>query len=256
MSLLLEEPPLIILPQLAAKIGLNEAIILQQIYWLCRQETGGKIHEGKRWIWNSPEEWQKYFPFFAARTIRRTLETLRDMRLIHAEQIEGQSRPMFYRVSDAAPVLLKEGKMPNLSEDEKESSLAHIDKPLGQNGQPPLAKLANPYITESTTEREPALASSDEPTLEEFLIVTREQGVPDSFATNKFYAKQEHGFGKRWRAYANRVQCWYRDSLNTPSSHSGKSASAFSPPPPVRVTETSVERSLREFEERERKAVQ
>ena len=37
MSLLISEPPLQVLPSLAVKIGLNEAIVLQQIhYWLLK----------------------------------------------------------------------------------------------------------------------------------------------------------------------------------------------------------------------------
>lgn len=41
-SLLIEEPPLQILPSLAAAIGLNEAIVLQQLYWLLQQPNNGK----------------------------------------------------------------------------------------------------------------------------------------------------------------------------------------------------------------------
>ena len=62
-KLLLDENPLMIMPQLAVKIGLNESIVLQQIhYWL---EINRKADKNKRdgfyWTYNSYKEWQKQF---------------------------------------------------------------------------------------------------------------------------------------------------------------------------------------------------
>ena len=51
MSLLLNENPLIVMPTLAAHIGLNEAIILQQVhYWLLKSD---KLEYGRKWTYNS-----------------------------------------------------------------------------------------------------------------------------------------------------------------------------------------------------------
>ena len=51
MSLLISEPPLQVLPSLAVKIGLNEAIILQQVhYWLLKSNN---IRDGYKWVYNS-----------------------------------------------------------------------------------------------------------------------------------------------------------------------------------------------------------
>ncbi|GAB1676313.1 hypothetical protein JNE12001_21830 [Escherichia coli] len=49
--------PIVINPDLAYSIGLNEAIALQQInYWL--QETkSGMESDGVRWIYNTTEQW-------------------------------------------------------------------------------------------------------------------------------------------------------------------------------------------------------
>lgn len=79
-KLLLDEYPLMVLPQLAVKIGLNEAIILQQVnYWLlqCSKEKDGRL-----WIYNTYEDWQKQFPFFSLSTIRRTIAKLEKMGLL------------------------------------------------------------------------------------------------------------------------------------------------------------------------------
>jgi hypothetical protein len=70
------------MPKLAAAIGLNEAIILQQIhYWVEKfKEVKDKHHnqDGKWWVWNTSAEWQENFPFWSERTIWRVLESLRN----------------------------------------------------------------------------------------------------------------------------------------------------------------------------------
>ena len=79
-KLLVKEPPLIILPKLAVQIGLNEAIILQQIhYWNQRSKN---VVEGHRWVYKTLEEWQQEFPFWSKSTVERTLKKLEDQQLI------------------------------------------------------------------------------------------------------------------------------------------------------------------------------
>jgi hypothetical protein len=73
-KLLLDEPPLVIQPALAQQIGLNEAIILQQIhYWIC---TSPHDREGQKWIYNSYEEWGKQFPWIGNRKLRYVIRNL------------------------------------------------------------------------------------------------------------------------------------------------------------------------------------
>ncbi|MGE7664880.1 hypothetical protein ACQKMN_04120 [Ureibacillus composti] len=74
MKLLIKESPLQVLPTLAKKIGLNEAIILQQMhYWLQRSN---KKFEGHTWIYKTLDSWTEEFPFWSKRTIERTLKKL------------------------------------------------------------------------------------------------------------------------------------------------------------------------------------
>ncbi|MFJ8234235.1 hypothetical protein ACIQ34_00670 [Ureibacillus sp. NPDC094379] len=74
MKLLIKESPLQVLPTLAKKIGLNEAIILQQIhYWLQRSNNN---LEGHTWIYKTLDAWNEEFPFWSKRTIERTLKKL------------------------------------------------------------------------------------------------------------------------------------------------------------------------------------
>ncbi|WP_456390645.1 hypothetical protein [Hydrogenimonas sp.] len=90
MSLLFSENPLVVNPELAEKIGLNEAIILQQIhYWV--QKSNFK-HDGKFWVYNTIEQWREQFRFFSADTIKRTLKKLKDAGLIRVERLSEDKR--------------------------------------------------------------------------------------------------------------------------------------------------------------------
>nr|DAX72393.1 MAG TPA: hypothetical protein [Caudoviricetes sp.] len=78
--LLINEPPLQVLPSLAKEIGLNEAIMLQQMhYWLLKSSNEFK---GVKWFYKTLEEWQTEFPFWSVMTIRRTLGSLEKQKII------------------------------------------------------------------------------------------------------------------------------------------------------------------------------
>jgi len=122
--LLLDEQPLIILPELARKIGLNEAIVLQQInYWLADSKH---IYEGRKWVYNSYTEWQKQFPFWSINTIRRAISKLEKSGLV----ISGNFNKM----------KLDNTKWYTINHDEVDK----VDtEPLNQDGQPTCSNWAD-----------------------------------------------------------------------------------------------------------------
>lgn len=79
-QLLFETQPLVINPELAGLIGLNEAIILQQVkYWIeIHRERGINFYEGRHWVYNRLEDWGKKFPFLSRATIWRAIKNLRE----------------------------------------------------------------------------------------------------------------------------------------------------------------------------------
>jgi len=98
-KLLINEPPLQVLPSLAVKIGLNEAIIVQQIhYWLQKNKP---MEDGNSWVFNSVREWKEQFPFWSENTILRNLQSLRDSGLLIAEQKSKNSfdKTLYYRIN-------------------------------------------------------------------------------------------------------------------------------------------------------------
>ena len=75
-SWLFSKHPLLVDQDLATVIGLNEAIVLQQLnYWL-HSKSAKKIND-KWWVYNTYENWKKQnFPFWSVATIRRTFSSL------------------------------------------------------------------------------------------------------------------------------------------------------------------------------------
>lgn len=79
-KLLIESEPLQVLPELAVLIGLNEALVLQQLhYWLKKSKHE---HDGRTWVYNTLGEWQAQFPFWTERTLQRIVASLVDKKLI------------------------------------------------------------------------------------------------------------------------------------------------------------------------------
>lgn len=76
-NLLIDEPPLQVLPSLVIELGnTDKAIIMQQMhYWLQRSNN---VVDGHRWIYNSAHDWQKQFPWLTEKTIQRYLKSLVD----------------------------------------------------------------------------------------------------------------------------------------------------------------------------------
>ena len=109
--LLILDRPLIILPKLAVVIGLNEAIVLQQMYYLCGVDKCGKVlADGNKYIFNTYETWRSsYFPFLSVATIQRVFSSLEESGYIVSCQPEGGiSRRKYYRLHDANILKLRE----------------------------------------------------------------------------------------------------------------------------------------------------
>jgi len=75
MKLLINEAPLQIIPSLAVQVGLNEAILLQQLHF--RSLISQNQRDGYKWVYKTYEEWKnEEFPFWSVDTIKRTIRKL------------------------------------------------------------------------------------------------------------------------------------------------------------------------------------
>lgn len=127
MSLLMTSRPIVINPDLAYSIGLNEAIALQQInYWL-KETTSGMERDGVRWIYNTTEQWLEQFPFWSESTLKRTFTRLKTLGVLKIEQLNKSQRDMtnFYTINYESE-LLDEVKV-------TESKRSKCAVPSGQN---------------------------------------------------------------------------------------------------------------------------
>lgn len=107
MSLLFNFRPLVINPELAVRIGLNESIILQQVnYWLVDREQGVD-HDGRRWVFNSYEAWVKQFPFWSVDTVKRAFTSLVKQGVMDVEQLNKSQhdRTNFYTINFGSELL-------------------------------------------------------------------------------------------------------------------------------------------------------
>jgi len=95
------ERPLTINPELAKEIGLNEAIVLQQMIWLIGKSNTEKIN-GIQWTYQSFEKLHEVFPFFSVSTIKKTIYNLIKMDLLLKGKFnkKGYDRTNWYALND------------------------------------------------------------------------------------------------------------------------------------------------------------
>ena len=94
-KLLLNEPPLMVLPTLASILGLNEAIFLQQLYyWLLKSST---YFENRKWVYRSIKEWEDEFPFWSNSTIKRVVNSLKKRKILLVKKIYPH---IFYSIDE------------------------------------------------------------------------------------------------------------------------------------------------------------
>jgi DnaD/phage-associated family protein len=79
-NLLINESPILVLPSLATKVGLSEAIFIQQLhYWL---KDSKNVRDGYKWVYNTYEDWHEQFPWWSISTIRRIITKLENSKLL------------------------------------------------------------------------------------------------------------------------------------------------------------------------------
>ncbi|WP_052123977.1 hypothetical protein [Ureibacillus manganicus] len=99
-NLLIEESPLLVLPTIATKLSLNEAIVLQQVHVSAEEEPLSMA--GHNWVHKSYLEWQKQnFPFWSEKTISRIFKKLEQKSLIiaHKPQLHRFDQSKCYRIN-------------------------------------------------------------------------------------------------------------------------------------------------------------
>jgi hypothetical protein len=78
-------------PEVAAKVGVNAAVIYQNIvYWAEKNAANGKhCHDGRAWSYNSVKAWAILFPYMTPKQIRGALDRLEADGLIVSGNFNG-----------------------------------------------------------------------------------------------------------------------------------------------------------------------
>ena len=80
MNYLLDSQPLLLIPELAKAIGINEALVLQQVhYWLKKSPN---IIDDRQWVYNTIDQWHEQFYFMSLSTLKRTFQSLHEKNIL------------------------------------------------------------------------------------------------------------------------------------------------------------------------------
>lgn len=163
---LFNKKPIVIDVELAQAIGLNEAIVVQQLnYWL--NSKTAKIIDGKPWIYNTYQQWQTdNFPFWSVKTIKRVFSKLEKQGIVVSGNFNraGFDKTKWYTI-DLEKLDEKMGLCPddgvNLTRRE-----GQIDPMEGDNLTQPIPEITRDYTettTTNTTAHSPSGQSTEPP---------------------------------------------------------------------------------------------
>lgn len=195
--LLLKTRPQIVIPELAVRLGLTEALLLQQVqYWLS-ETTSGIEYQGRRWIYNTLEEWCNQFPYLSESTIKRGFTSLKKVGVLNVEQINKRAhdRTNYYSINYEHALLTEEVKLtPSSSSAEairtgqndlidkrkmKRSNSAKVTSSNGSNW-PDLTESTTKNTQESTTESSSSCPVHAEPDTQAELVLEHFNRVTNS----------------------------------------------------------------------------
>ena len=161
MSLLMPSRPILINPDLAYSIGLNEAIALQQVnYWL-KETTSGLERDGVRWIYNTNEQWLEQFPFWSESTLKRTFTRLKNLGVLKVEQLNKSQRDMtnYYTINYESELLdevkvtkSKSSKCTLPSGQNEPMEEVKVERSIGSKRTALIRSNCTDVLTENTTE--------------------------------------------------------------------------------------------------------
>lgn len=129
--LLINENPLQVLPSLAVALkNVNEAIMLQQVqYWLSRST---KAFEGRKWVYNTIDDWKMQFPWMTEKTIRNRFSSLIEKKVIITSNFNraGFDRTKWYTIDyDKLNSLVND--QDNIENSAEKPDMTHSEKSSG-----------------------------------------------------------------------------------------------------------------------------
>lgn len=197
MNYLLEENALTIEPTLAKAIGLNESIFLRQLhYWLNKTKH---IVDGRKWVFNTSEQWCEQFPFWSKSTLKRIIKSLKEENWIETEHLDKNllNRTNWYTINYE-----KINKLAKTLEDKREKENEELAKKPPNEG-------ADNFSEEFKIfwKHYPRKFGGQKLAFEEFKKLNEEDRKLAIFGAEK-YATQTEGFEYK---YIKTAKAWLKD---------------------------------------------
>ena len=102
-ELIFDEKQIPVNKWVALAFGMEEAIILQEVYFLTKSKNiknQRRFSENKEWIGKSVAEWVDHLPFLSEKTFRRKVEKLEAMGVLFTSFLneDKRNRTLYYSV--------------------------------------------------------------------------------------------------------------------------------------------------------------
>lgn len=153
---LLNSYPLVLDKKLAVILGLNEALVLQQIhYWLeINKKDKRNLHAGKYWTYNTIDEWQEEFPFWSKSTIKRIFKNLRDMAILETDNFNSyqMDRTLWYTINYEKLEEICGPREDNMGKVQNDNMISSKGEDYTSQNEPMEESIKTPPLPENTTE--------------------------------------------------------------------------------------------------------
>lgn len=141
--------------EIATKFGIEEAILLQHIYyWVEKNKANNKhFHDGRYWAYNSVKAFTTLFPYIPERTLSRKLKNLEEKGLIISANYNETKydRTLWYTITDTATEYLTNWHNP----------FAKMANGNYQNGEPIPDNISSDNLNQYNNLEEKVLSSED-----------------------------------------------------------------------------------------------
>lgn len=131
--------------EVAQKYGIEEAILLENLFWWCEKNraNGKHIVNGRAWTYNSAKAYAELFPYMSPAKIRRVLISMEEQGLIYSDCFNENKydQTKWYTLTDLANAFYKNVKS---SEQKCEINITDIKpniKPVKNTNTPTLEEI-------------------------------------------------------------------------------------------------------------------
>jgi hypothetical protein len=99
-ELFIKEYPWVVPRSLAAAIGLNQALMLQQIHFWSEPKKNKKYSRSRYWVYYSYKEWRRHFSFWSETDLKEILQSLEERKLVFCNlSIVSSGGPKLYAIN-------------------------------------------------------------------------------------------------------------------------------------------------------------